>query len=57
LEFEFSYQLRRRYLVPVDREIIERVQQGARALGVITASLVNLLLEQRLHEMGESHTR
>jgi len=54
LEFEFSYQLRRRYLVPVDRDILGRVQQAARARGVSTESLVNLLLEQRLQEMGES---
>jgi len=53
-EFEVSTQLRRRYLVPVDRDILGRVQQAARARGVSTESLVNLLLEQRLHEMGEA---
>ena len=47
-EFEISNQLRRRYLVPVDRNLISRVQQVARTRGVSTESLVNLLLEQRL---------
>lgn len=56
-EFEISSQVRRRYLVPIDREIIGRVQQAARARGVSTESLVNLLLEQRLQEMGESVSR
>jgi len=53
-EFEISNQLRRRYLVRVDRDILGRVQQAARARGVSTESLVNLLLEQRLQEMGKS---
>ena len=52
-EFAISTQLRRRYLVPVDRDILGRVQQAARARGVSAEGLVNLLLEQRLREMGE----
>ena len=50
-EFEVSDQLRRRYLVPVDRDLLGRVQQVAHRRGLSTESLVNLLLEQRLHEI------
>ncbi len=50
-EFEVASQLHRRYLVPVDRDLIDRVQQVARTRGVSTESLVNLLLEQRLREI------
>lgn len=50
-EFEFSPNARRRYLVSVDREILSRVQRAARIRGLSTESLVNLLLEQRLHEI------
>ncbi len=53
-EFEVSNQLRRRYLVPVDRDILGRAQQVAHARGVSTESLVNLLLEQRLREIEVS---
>lgn len=56
-EFEISSQLRRRYLVPVDRNLIGRVQQVARTRGVSTESLVNLLLEQRLQEIEVSASR
>ena len=50
-EFEFSPKARRRYLVSVDRDLISRIQQVARIRGLSTESLVNLLLEQRLHEI------
>jgi hypothetical protein len=50
-EFEVPTQLRRRYLVPVDRDLLGRVQQVARTRGVSTESLVNLLIEQRLQEI------
>ncbi|NUO83512.1 hypothetical protein HUU05_25850 [candidate division KSB1 bacterium] len=50
-EFEVANQVRRRYLVPVDRDLIGRVQQVARVRGVTTESLVNLLIEQRLREI------
>lgn len=53
-EFEISPQARRRYLVSVDRELLIRVQRMARMRGVTTESLVNLLLEQRLHDL-EAH--
>jgi len=49
-DFEVSKQLRHRYLVPVDRELLNRLQEIARTRGVSTESLVNLLLEQRLRE-------
>lgn len=53
-EFEISEQVRRRYVVCIDREVLHRVQRLAKIRGVSTESLVNLLLEQRL---GELETR
>ena len=50
-EFEISPQARRRYLVSVDRNILLQIQQMARKRGLTTESLVNLFLEQRLHEI------
>ena len=50
-EFEFSPKARRRYLVSVDRDLLSRVQRVARLRGLSTESLVNLLLEQRLHQI------
>jgi hypothetical protein len=53
-EFEISTPLHRRYLVPVDRDILSRAQQIAHTRGLSTESLVNLLLEQRLREIETS---
>jgi hypothetical protein len=53
--FEVDSEARRRYLVAVDREVLARVQRLAQTRGVSLESLVNLLLEQRLHEV-ESQT-
>lgn len=50
-EFEISPQARRRYLVAVDPDLLKRVQQLAQRRGLTTESLINLLLEQRLHEL------
>ncbi len=50
-EFEISPDARRRYLVAVDPDVLSRVQRLARTRGLSTESLVNLLLEQRLHEV------
>ncbi|MGE0681223.1 MAG: CopG family antitoxin [Candidatus Binatia bacterium] len=50
-EFEISQQARHRYVVCIDRDILNRVQRLARIRGVSTESLVNLLLEQRLGEL------
>ncbi len=50
-EFEISPHARRRYLVPVDRDLLSRVQCVARIRGLSTESLVNLLLDQRLREV------
>jgi CopG antitoxin of type II toxin-antitoxin system len=49
--FEVTPEVRRRYLVAVDREVLARVQRLARLRGVSSESLVNLLLEQRLQEV------
>src|SRR5947207_15654573 len=51
--FELAPEARRRYLVAVDREILARVQRLARLRGMSIESLVNLLLEQRLHEVED----
>ena len=50
-EFKFSPKARRHYLVSVDRELLSRIQQVAHIRSLSTESLVNLLLEQRLHEI------
>ncbi len=50
-EFEISPNARRRYLVSIDRNLLLRIQQIARKRGLTTESLVNLFLEQHLHEV------
>ena len=50
-EFEVSPQARRRYFVSLDRNLLERIQNMARIRGISTESLVNLFLEQHLHEI------
>ncbi len=52
VEFEISPNARRRYLVPVDSTILERIRKLAQVRGLSTESLTNLLLEQRLQEVG-----
>ncbi|MBN2038157.1 MAG: hypothetical protein JW768_15560 [Chitinispirillaceae bacterium] len=54
--FRISSDARRRYLVPLDRSLIGRVQMVARKRGISTESLVNLFLEQRLHEAEKSRS-
>ncbi len=50
-EFEISPNARRRYLVTVDPELLARIRRIAYNRGLSTESLVNLFLEQRLHEL------
>ena len=50
-EFDISPHARRRYLVPVDRDLLNRVHCVARLRGLSSESLVNLLLDQRLREV------
>jgi len=50
-EFDILPQARRRHLVPVDQELLNRVQKVAHIRGLSTETLVNLLLEQRLQEI------
>ena len=50
-EFEISSDVRRHYFVTVDPDIFRRAQIIAKSRGLSTESLVNLLLEQRLHEL------
>jgi hypothetical protein len=49
--FDVSPEVRRRYVVSVDREVLIRIQRLARVRGISSESLVNLLLEQRLQEL------
>ena len=49
--FEISSDIQRSYLVPVDCNLLQRIQDIAHVRGVSTESLINLLLEQRLHEI------
>ena len=49
--FEISPELRRRYLVAVEPDLLSRLRQAAHTRGVSTESLINLLLEQRLREI------
>jgi len=49
--FEISLDARRRYLVAIDPDLLLRIQHIAQRRGLTTESLVNLLLEQRLHEL------
>jgi len=51
-DLEIDPNARRRYLVALDPGLLQRVQKLARARGLSTESLVNLLLEQRLHEIA-----
>ncbi len=53
-EFEIAPDARRRYLVAVDPDVLSRVHHLARKHGLNTESLVNLLLEQRLHQVETS---
>lgn len=50
-EFEISPHTRRRYLVSIDRELLMRIQRMALLRGLTTESLVNMLLDQRVHEL------
>ncbi|MBE7549958.1 MAG: hypothetical protein HS126_02625 [Anaerolineales bacterium] len=51
VEFEISPEARRRYLVAVDPDLLSRARRIAHLRGLSTESLINLLLEQRLHEL------
>ena len=50
-DFEIEPNARRRYLVALDPQLLQRVQQLAQSRGLATESLVNLLLEQRIHQL------
>jgi hypothetical protein len=50
-EFEIDPNERRRYLVALDPGLVQRVQRLARLRGLSTESLVNLFLEQHLHQV------
>jgi predicted DNA binding CopG/RHH family protein len=50
-EFEIDPNARHRYLVAIDPDLLKRVRKLAPKRGLSTESLVNLLLEQRLHQL------
>lgn len=50
-DFEIDPRARRRYLVALDPELLQRVQRLAQSRGLSTESLVNLLLEQRIQQL------
>ena len=50
-DFEIDPGARRRYLVALDPELLQRVRRLAHSRGLSTESLVNLLLEQRIHQL------
>lgn len=53
-EFQIAPDARRRYLVAVDPDLLQRAQRVARTRGLSTESLINLLLEQRVREVEQS---
>ena len=50
-DLEIDPHARRRYLVALDPELLQRVQKLAQSRELSTESLVNLLLEQRIHQL------
>jgi len=50
-EFKIDPVAKRRYLVAIDPDILSQVQQQSRRRGLNTKSLVNLFLEQHLHQL------
>ena len=55
-DFEIDPNARRRYLVALDPELLQRVHRLAQSRGLSTESLVNLLLEQRIHQLESQVT-
>jgi hypothetical protein len=53
-EFEIAPDARRRYLVAVDPELLQRTQRVARKRGLSTESFINLLLEQGVRGVEQS---
>lgn len=51
VSFEISPKARRRYLVAIEPTLLMRIQGMAQTRGISTESFVNLLLEQRVHEL------
>lgn len=51
-EFEIAPNARRRYLVAIDPGLLSRIQPLAHSRGLSTESLVNLFLEQHLHQLS-----
>jgi hypothetical protein len=49
--FEIAKDVRRHYLISVDREVLARLRHLALLRGVSIESLANLLLDQRLREV------
>lgn len=52
-EFEISPNLCKRYFISLDADLFRRISSLSYIRGVSTESMLNLLLEQRLHEISE----
>jgi len=50
-QFDLDANARRRYLVALDPGLLRRIQKLAQTRGLSTESLVNLLLEQQVHQL------
>ncbi len=50
-EVEFTVTAKRRHRITLDPEVYEQVEAEARTRGIMTETLVNLLLADRLHEI------
>jgi len=50
-EFEISPKARRRYYIPVDRDLLNRIHKLPQIRGLSTETPANLLLEQRLQDI------
>jgi uncharacterized protein YfaS (alpha-2-macroglobulin family) len=51
-EVEFEVRAKRRRRVTLDPDVFEKIETRARERGVLTETLVNLWLAERLHEPG-----
>ncbi len=51
--FDLAPDVGRQYWVAVDHTVLARVQRISKKRGVSIESVINLLLEQRLQEVGE----
>ena len=51
VEFEIDTELKRHHFVQIDREILKRLQHISHTRGSRIETLINLFLEQKLHDI------